>query len=285
MARYERRSEVQGMKPRHWMRLYGAAILAVCLCFLGTGAEGHLSIQELKEKVSVQPKLDGFVPKRLSFRDSAGRTLVLGDLLEDRPAVLALVYYRCHVLCALLMRSLLRSLNQVSLKMGDDFQVITVSVNPAEGPADAAAIQRELRRFYKGEGFGGWHFLTGDAEAIRGLASAVGVRYAYDEEKGEYAHPAAVMILTPGGRISRYLYGLDFEPRDLRLSLVEAAERKIGTLGDQVFLLCYRYDPAKGKYGFAAISAMRAAGVVTVLGLGSFLIVMLRRERRRSGAA
>lgn len=262
-----------------------AAWLAGCLCLAAGPAGAHLSIQELQEKVSVQPRLGGFVPGGLRFQDSEGRPVVLGELMKRRPTILALAYYRCDVLCALLMRSLLRSLGQVPLGMGDDFQVVTVSVNPAEGPPDAAATKRALAPLYKKKGFGrGWHFLTGDSGAVRELASAVGIRYAYDEERREFAHPAAVVVLTPGGKISHYLYGLDFEPRGLRLALVEATDRKIGTLGDQLFLLCYRYDPEKGKYGFAIIGAVRAAGVATVAGLGTFLFVMLRRERRRSGA-
>jgi protein SCO1/2 len=221
------------------------------------------------------------VPLEAVFHDHTGAEVRLGDLLSERPAILALVYYDCPMLCSLVLQGLTRNLRALTLDVGTEFDVIAVSFDPSEGPAEAAGNRREVAAAYGRDAQGrGWHFLTGSAEAVEQITSAVGFRYRYDEESGEYAHAAGIVILTPDGRAARYLYGVDFPARDLRLALVEAGEGKVGSVLDQALLYCYRYDPKAGKYSAATLNIVRLGGVVTVLALAIFLTVSWRREAR-----
>jgi len=234
-------------------------------------------------EVGIDQRLGESIPLDLVFRDEQGRPVKLGDLFDSRPVVLTLAYYRCPMLCSLVLNGLASGLKPVSLSPGEDFGMITVSIDPKETP-DLAAASREsfAARYGRPEAQEAWRFLTGDEAAIRSLAGAVGFRYAYDESTGQYAHPSAVTILTPDGRISRYLMGVDYAPRDLRLALVESSEGKIGTLADALMLLCYQYDPASGRYGALTLRLVRTGGVLTVLAMAVFVFVMLRRDARRA---
>ena len=237
-------------------------------------------------EVGLDQKLGEKIPLDLVFRDEAGHPVRLGDLFGARPVVLTLAYYRCPMLCSLVLNGLASGLKPVSLDPGKDFAMVTVSIDPRETPDLAAASAKSyVARYGRPGAEEGWRFLTGDQDAIASLAAAVGFRYAYDEATGQFAHPSAIMILTPDGRLSRYLMGVEYAPRDLRLALVESSEGKVGTLADALLLLCYRYDPASGRYGALTLRLVRTGGALTVLAMAIFVLVMLRRDARRSAAS
>jgi protein SCO1/2 len=249
----------------------------------GTPATAQLAI--LKD-VRIDQKLDAPVPLDLRFVDEAGRDVTLGQYFGKRPVVLALVYYQCPMLCTLVLDGLTSAIGTMNLTAGKDFDVVVVSFNPGEPPSLAANSKAGIVKRYARPGTdGGFHFLTGREESIRALADAVGFRYAWDHAINQYAHPAAVTVLTPGGHVSRYLFGVDFAPRDVRLALVEAGDGKIGTVLDQALLYCYHYDPFSGKYGLALMSVIRLGGVLTVGVIGASIFLALRRERRQANAA
>ncbi len=196
--------------------------------------------------------------------------------------ILALVYYECPMLCTQVLNGLVGSLEALKFTAAQEFEVLVVSFDPGETPALAADRKKTFLRRYGRPGVeGSVHFLTGREASIKTLADAVGFRYAYDRETDQYAHPAAITVLTPDARVSRYLYGIDFAPRDLRLALVEAAGGRIGTAFDQALLFCFHYDPETGKYGFVIMNVVRLAAGATVLVLGASIVFSLRRERRQ----
>jgi protein SCO1/2 len=231
--------------------------------------------------VSLEQRLNQQVPLDLSFRDDTGRQMPLSSYFGGKPVILALVYYQCPMLCTQILNGLVISLRGMSLESGRDFEVVAVSIDPTETPDLAARKKAEyLRRYAKSSA--GWHFLTGAEPQIRQLAEAVGFRYAYDPRTKQYAHASAIMVLTPGGRLSRYFYGIEYAPRDLRLGLVEASENKIGSPADQLLLYCYHYDPSTGRYSAIVMNIVRLTGVLTLLVFGSLLTWMWRRDLRRS---
>jgi protein SCO1/2 len=232
-------------------------------------------------EVGIDQKLDDQIPLDLEFTDEDGRAVRLGDFFGKRPVVLALVYYECPMLCTQVLNGLVGSLEALAFNPGEEFEVVVLSFDPGETPALAAEKRATyLRRYGRPGHEAGWHFLTGREASIRALTDAVGFRYAYDEAIDQYAHPASITVLTGEGRVSKYLYGIEFAPRDLRLALVEAAAGRIGTAIDQALLFCYHYDPATGKYGLVVMNLVRTGGVLTLLGLGAFILLTLRRERR-----
>ena len=226
-------------------------------------------------------RLNEQVPPDAAFRDETGRAVTLGEYFGRRPVILVPVYYSCTTLCPMLLDGLARSLRPVSFEMGKDFDIVTVTINPRETPKQAAAKKDlAVRQYARPGAVEGWHFLTGQDASIRRVMNAIGFRYTYDAKTDQYAHAAGVVILTPQGRTSRYFYGIDLSPRDLRLGLIEAAEGRIGSPIDQVLLFCYHYDPLTGKYGLIIMNVIRLVGLATVLVLGGFIVVMLRRDRR-----
>jgi protein SCO1/2 len=232
--------------------------------------------------VGFDQKLDTQVPLELEFKDEAGRTVKLADYFDGKPVVLVLAYYRCPMLCTQVLNGLVKAMLDLSFDAGNEFRVLTVSFDPREMPELAAAKKKMyLERYGRAGAADGWHFLTGDAEAIARLTAAVGFRYTYDAQSDQFAHASGILVLTPQGRISRYFYDIKYSPRDLRLGLVEASANKIGTPVDQVLLYCFHYDPALGKYGPAVLGLVRIGGVLTVIALGVFLAVMWRQELRR----
>jgi protein SCO1 len=232
--------------------------------------------------VEVEPKLGARVPLDLAFRDERGRPIRLGEYFGERPVILALAYYECPMLCTLVLNGLVRGLKPLSLEPGRDFEVVVVSIDHEETSKLAAAKKRTyLSQYGNTRTADGWHFLTGEKDAIAVLAKSVGFGYVYQPEIDQWAHGAGVTILTPNGVVSRYLYGVEYAPRDLKLSLVEASDEVIATAVDRLLLLCFHYDPIAGKYGLAIMSGLRAGAVLTVLGLIGFVVLMLRRERKR----
>jgi protein SCO1/2 len=231
-------------------------------------------------KIGIDQRLNEQVPLDLPFVDENGREVKLGDYFGKRPVVLAMVYYECPMLCTQVLNGIVSALGVVKFDVGKEFDVIAVIINPKEGPGLASQKKQAYVDRYKRPGTEhGFHFLTGKQESIDRLAQAVGFRYEYDAETGQYAHGAGIEVLTPKGVISRYFYGIDFAPRDLQFGLMDASEQKIGSKIDEALLLCYHYDPSTGKYGVIAIDAIRIGGVATVLAFFTFLFVSLRRER------
>ena len=231
--------------------------------------------------VGLDQRLNEQVPLNLSFRDDAGRKIPLSSYFGNKPVILALVYYQCPMLCTQILNGLVISLRGMSLESGRDFDVVSVSIDPTETPELAARKKVEyLRRYAKSST--GWHFLTGAEPEIKQLAQAVGFRYAYDPRSKQYAHASAIMVLTPSGRLSKYFYGIEYAPRDLRLGLVEASENKIGSPVDQLLLYCYHYDPSTGKYSAMVLNIVRLAGALTLLIFVPILIWMWRRDLSRS---
>jgi protein SCO1 len=242
---------------------------------------------EMLRGVGIDQKLDAQVPLDLVFRNEQGAEVTLGSLLRGKPVVLNLVYYECPMLCTLVLNGLLSSMKALPFTAGDEFDVITLSFDPRETPALAAQKKATyLEQYRRPAAEHGWHFLTGDAASIEQLAAAVGFRYRYDPQRKEFAHAAGLTVLTPQGVVARYLFGVEFAPRDLKFALMEAAENRIGTPIDQLLLLCYHYDPSSGRYSTAVLTGLRAGAVLTVLALGGFIFWTVRRERvARRGAA
>lgn len=222
--------------------------------------------------VGIEQRLDAQIPLDAEFVDSRGKKVTLKEYFTDRPVILVLAYYRCPMLCTEVLNGLVHSLERISLDPGGDYQWVVVSFNPREKPPLAAANKRGYaERFGRGGTDAGWHFLTGEEEEIRRLAQAVGFRYRYDQATSQYVHGAGIMIATPEGRLSRYMYGVDFPPGDLRLALVEASDNQIGSIVDQVHLYCFQYDPARGKYTADVMRIVRLGGGLTVAVLAVFV--------------
>ena len=237
----------------------------------------------LPGKVAVSQKLGSQVPLDVMMRDEMGQVVHLRDYFRSgRPVLLNFVYFHCPMLCPMGLEGLSSSLTELKFNIGEQFDIVTVSMDPRDKPAEAAQFKdKYVKRYGRLKAANGWHFLTAHDSAIRKVADSVGFEYAYDASRDEFAHGAAVFILTPEGRVSRYLFGFEFKPRDLRLGIVEASGGKIGTTTDQILLLCYHYDPAIGKYSRNAMNFVRAGGVTTVAVLASFIVVMIRKERRK----
>ena len=235
--------------------------------------------------IGFDQNIDQHVPLDTTFRDEAGKTVRLGDYFGKRPVVMVFAYYDCPMLCTQVINGLSSALGVMSLNPGDDFEIVTVSFNPHDTPATATAKKAVYLERYKRPGAAaGWHFLTGDQPEIDRLTSAAGFRYAWDADTKQYAHPSGVIVLTPDGRLSKYLFGIEYGPRDLRLGIVEASAGKVGTPVDTLLLYCYHYDPMTGRYGLVIMRAMRLAGAATVLALGSFILIMLRNEKHRGSS-
>jgi protein SCO1/2 len=232
--------------------------------------------------VGIDQKLDQPVPLDLVFKDEYGRAVPLSTFFQSKkPVLLALVYYRCPMLCTQILNGVQSSLKAVSFNPGQDFEVVSVSFDPKDTPEIAAAKkQMHVRRYGRPNTANGWHFLTGDETNIKALTDAVGFHYKYDPKTDQFAHASGIMILTPDGHLSRYFYGVEYAPRDVRLGLVEASQDKIGSPVDQFLLFCYHYDPATGKYGAIAMNMVRFAGAAFALIGGAFLLIFLRRDFR-----
>jgi protein SCO1 len=241
---------------------------------------------EMLRGVGIDQRLDQAVPLDLVFRNEAGAPVTLGSLLRGKPVILNLAYYRCPMLCTLVMNGLLGAMKALPFDAGKEFDVITLSFDPTDTAEVAAAKKAAYLEQYRRLGAAdGWHFLTGDADAIERLAGAVGFRYRYDPQRNEFAHAAGLTVLTPRGIVARYLFGVEFAPRDLKFALMEAAENRIGSPVDQLLLFCYHYDPSTGRYSSAVLTSVRAAGLVTVLALIGFIGWAVRRERRPTHSA
>jgi protein SCO1/2 len=234
------------------------------------------------QDVGFDQRLGESVPLDAVFVDERGKRVTLGDFFGDRPVIMALVYYECPMLCTMVLNGLTSSLRTLEFDPGKEFEVVIVSFDTRETPAEASSAKStHVGRYDRPGTENGWHFLTGSEESIQRVTQSLGFRYVWVPESNQFAHAAGIVALTPDGQIARYFYGIEYAPRDVRLGLVEAADNQIGSLVDQVLLYCFHYDPVVGKYSAVAMNILRLAAAATVLALGSFLILQWRRDRRR----
>lgn len=263
--------------------LLGAALIGL------TPAAAQLNINPKEmEGVQIVEHLGDKLPLDLTFRDETGAPVRLGQYFGgERPVLVTLVYFNCPMLCNLVLNGAIEGLRGVDFTPGEDFEIVTVSIDHREGPELAAAKKKNYLEQYARPGAEkGWHFLTGDAEQIRALADAIGFGYRYDPDRMEYAHGAAIFFASPEGKLTRYLYGIQHEPKQLHLALVEAGQGKIGSAVDRFMLRCYMYNPDSREYAFYIWGAMRLGGLLTIILISTMLLILWRRERRQNyGAA
>lgn len=264
--------------------LTGTTALAVLLSAATLNAERTEAVPEELEEIGVEEHLDVGLPLDLPFVDSNGEKVLLGDFFDgETPIILTMNYSNCPMLCSLQLNGLFEGLQGVDWDLGKQYSMITVSIDPEEKPARAEETKQKYLKIYGRDGVDqGWHCLTGKNANIRKLADAVGFGYAYMPDTKEYAHAAVTMICTPDGRMSRYLYGVQYPPQTVRLALLEASEGKIGTTMDRVLLFCFQYDETKGRYGPAAMKIMQGGGVLTLVFLIGILGLYWLREVRKA---
>lgn len=240
----------------------------------------------LLKQVKFDQNLDAQLPMDTPLRDESGKAVRLGDYFGKKPVVLLFVYYECPMLCSLELNGLVRNLKVLSMTPGNEFELVTVSFDPKDTPRIASAKKRGyLARYDRPGAEKGWHFLTGEAAPVKRLTGVAGFHYALDPASGQYAHPAGLVVATPEGKISRYIYGIDFPASQLRFALVEASSGKVGSPVDKLLLLCFHYDPSTGRYNFAIMSVIRLLGMATAGGMLVFAVKQLLRERRRGRLA
>jgi len=261
----------------------GLRLLTAVPVLAHTGNEPYTKDEAFLKEIAFDQKLGAQLPLDLPFTDETGKAVRLGEYFGQKPVLMLITYFNCTMLCPLLLDGLVRALRPISFDIGQQFTVLTVSINPRETPAIAAS-RKELyvQRYGRPGADRGWHFLTGTADAIAALTQPIGFRFVYDKKKDEYAHASGIVIFTPEGKAARYLYGVEYSPRDMRLALIEAASGTIGNPVDQVMLYCFHYDPLTGKYGVVIMNVLRLAGSATVAVLGTFMFVMFRRDRRKA---
>jgi protein SCO1/2 len=247
------------------------------------GTASQVNPPEFKD-IGIDQRLNQQVPLNLQFKDETGKTVRLGDYFESgRPVILNLVYYTCPMLCGEELAGEASALGMMKFTPGNQYEVVSVSINPNETPADAAAkkkmyVDRVNEHLNPKMDGAGWHFLTGQQSEIKQLAEAVGFHYRYDPQTKQFVHATGLTIVTPAGKIAQYYYGVEFAPRDLRLGLIEATHEKIGNVVDEVLLYCSHYDPKTGRYGAVIANIMRLAGAATMLILGGMIFVMFRQD-------
>jgi len=267
----------------------GAVVIIVAMC---SGAWGQMfRVQQgtatppadVLKRVGIEQHLNTQIPLDLKFRDEQGRDVKLGDYFGSKPVVLSMVYYECPMLCGEVLNGEASVFSALKFDIGKEYQVVTVSFDPRETPELARAKKKTfVERYGRPGGADGWHFLTGSQQSIDALTKAVGFNYAWDRDTRQFAHAAAIMVVTPDGRLAQYFYGVDYSPKDLRFGLVQASQKKIGNVVDQILLYCYHYDPRTGKYGAIVSRALQIGGALTVLVLGGFLIIMFRLEPQKN---
>jgi len=259
----------------------GAILLIAVGLMVEATSSAHAQPGGALKEVGFDQNLNAQIPLTLKFRDQNGQPVQLADYFGKRPVILVMGYSNCPLLCSQVLGEVTRSLKPLDPSIGKDFDVLTVSINPKETPEQADSLRRNyLKRYNRDGAEAGWHALTGDEPSIMALAKAVGFRYTYSPKLNLYAHASGFVLLTPSGRISRYFYGIEYPARELKYALSEAKSSRIGSPIDKLVLYCYDFDPATGKYTLAIMTLIRVFGVATALALGTFLFVMLRRDRR-----
>lgn len=283
---------------KHLLRSAAAAVALLSVNAPAWGGDPE-HVARIRESVAFDQKLGVQIDRSLSFVDENGKHVELGELLRGRAVILTPVYYGCPMLCTQVLNGLVDGLKTVDFELGRDFDIVTFSIDPRDTPQIAREKkQGYLERLGRFESADAWHFLCADPattrpastdasgdgaahdSAVDALTSSIGFRYAFDTDNGQYAHAGGVVVLTPDGRVSKYLYGIDPTPRDLRLSIVESSSGKVGSFTDEMFLwLCYHYDPITGKYAFKILNLVRLSGVLITLLIVGYVVKQLRRER------
>ncbi|HHN74653.1 MAG TPA: redoxin domain-containing protein [Acidobacteria bacterium] len=261
----------------------GAIVLCAGLVLGSSQAQTVTAVPDELEGVGVTEHLGRMLSPELKLTDDNGRQVTLGDYFDgQRPVILSLGYFRCPMLCNLIWNSLVDTLRELEWTAGQEFTILTVSIDPKESSTLAAAKKENyIRSYERPSAAAGWHFLTADQATITELATEVGFDYRYLQEQDQFAHTAVLFMLSPQGKLVRYLYGIAQEPKTLRLALVEASEGTIGTAFDRVLLYCFHYDSKERRYTPAAMALMRVMGAITIAALGSLLLVLWRVDRRR----
>ncbi len=262
-----------------------AWVASLCALLFATSVFAQNAVRpedQVLERLGFEQKLDAPLPLDAVFTDHRGEEILLGDLFDERPVIIAPIYYNCPMLCGLIVNGLLDSIREVAFTPGQDYEIVVVSFDSRE-TAELARANRNvfLEQFGRDGVEPGIHFLVGEEEPIQRLTGAIGFEYEWVPEINDFAHPSGVVLATPDGRTSRYFFGILYPPRDMRLGLVEASENRIGSPVDRLLLFCYHYDPSTGEYGLLVHRVVNTAGAVTVGVLGLFLFVMLRAEKRQ----
>lgn len=259
-----------------------ALALAALLVLTARPAGAHDLTPSSLQSVGFTQHPGAQIPRDLLFRDDDGQPARLGDYLGRGPVVLTLNDLQCANLCPLELDGVINGLNGLSFVMGEQYTLLTVSINPRDGPAEAVSTkQRGLRAYVHPNAAAGWHILTGDHDTIDRLTTAVGFDYVYDLANDDFAHPAGLIVVTPGGTVSHYLFGIDFATNDIRLALVDAANQHIGSLLDRVALICYHYDPSTGRYTPFVLGLLQIAAAATLVVVGGGLVILWRADVRR----
>lgn len=258
--------------------------IIVSLFFAGIAfSQQQATPSQVYTDVGIDQHLNEQLPLDLKFTDERGAAVTLGEYFHSKPVVLSLVYYKCPMLCTQVLNGMVETFNIMKFSAGNEFDVVTVSIDPSETPDLAAKKKAEYVSEYKRAGIAnGWHFLTGDQASIRRLAGAVGFRYVYDPKTKQFAHASGIMIATPEGKLARYLYGIEYVANDMTFSLMEASKGKIGSPVEKLQLLCYAYDPSTGTYSLVVANIFRGAGALTVLLLGGYMVVNFRRDKKKT---
>lgn len=231
--------------------------------------------------IGIEQRLNATVPLDTVFHDESGGSVPLGSFFHGKPVILAPVYFTCPMLCSQILSGVVRGLRPLSLKPGRDFEVVAISFDPADTPSTAKDKRDQYSRSYSSRaGTVGWHFLTGDAPSIHAVMDSIGFHYRWDARNKMFVHASGIMLLTPEGRVSRYLYGVDYEPKDLKLGLVESSHDQIGSPVDQILLFCYHYDPKTGKYGATVLNLLKGGAILTLLVLAIAMILYWRYDLR-----
>lgn len=258
------------------------ASLAAALAPTAFSASKLPALPDRFKGIGIEQKLNAPIPLDTVFRDESGASVPLRTFFGRKPVLLAFVYYRCPMLCSQVLSGVVAGLRPLSLKPGRDFEIVAISFDPADTPAEASAKRAQYSRSYSSKaGTNGWHFLTGTEPSIQAITQAAGFRYRWDPANKIFIHASGVMIATPEGRLARYLYGVEYEPKDLKLGLIESSHNRIGSPVDQILLLCYHYDPKTGKYGAVVMNVLRLAGVLTLIVMGTALFVLWRLDLRK----
>lgn len=237
---------------------------------------------QIIREIKFDQRLDAPLPLDLEFRDENNQAVRISDYFGKKPVLLNFVYFRCPMLCSMVMNGLTSALRVLSFQPGKEFEILTISIDPTDTPEAALDFKsKQIASYAKSHETGGWHFLTGGKDSIETLAKAIGFQYLYDERSRQFAHAGGAVVATPEGKLARYFYGIEFSPKDIRFALMEASKGKIGSLVDQLLLLCYHYDPMTGRYGLWITGILRICGLLTLGILAGFVGLNLYRERKQ----
>lgn len=247
-------------------------------------ADTSVGLPEALKKIGIEQKLGETLPSDAVLRDENGKDVQLGSFFGKRPVIIAFVYYECPMLCNQVLNGLTGSLKGISLDAGKDFDVVAISFDAREHAKSDLAKNKKtgyMERYGRPGTENGWHFLTGTQEELDKVTNAAGFSYKWDEKSEQFAHAGGIMITTPEGKLSRYLFGIDYSPKDVKFGVMESSNNKVGSAAEQLLLYCYHYDPSTGKYGLAVLRIMRIGGIATLAAMGLMGFVFWRRNKKK----